>query len=47
MVKLQESKGRFSITIPREYIKKKGWKKGEKLILSFNERGNIEVMDTK
>jgi hypothetical protein len=45
MVRLQEFKGQFSITIPREFIEKKGWKKGQKLIVSFNERGDIEIQN--
>ena len=47
MVKLQESKNRFFVSIPKEYIKKKKWVKGEELLVSFNERGNIELCDTK
>lgn len=37
MVRLQESKNRFFISILKEYIKKKKWKKGEELLVSFNE----------
>jgi len=47
MVKLQEGKGRFFVTIPKEYIKKKKWVKGIDLLVSFNERGNIEITDTE
>ena len=47
MVRLQESKGRYFVTIPKEIIMKKKWKKGEILVVSFNERGNVEIMDTK
>ena len=43
MVKLQEVKDRFFITIPKEYIQQAGWKKGEVVTVSFNERGNIEI----
>lgn len=46
MVKLQENNGRFSLTIPNEIVEKKKWTKGKKLIVSFNERGNIEITDT-
>jgi hypothetical protein len=45
MVRLQESKGQFLITIPQEFIRKKKWQKGKELILSFNERGNIELVE--
>lgn len=47
MVKLQESMERWSVTIPKDYIQKKKWKKGDNLIWSFNERGNLELSDTK
>jgi len=43
MPKLQEIKGQFTITVPKELIKKKGWKKGQSLIFVFNERGNLEI----
>jgi len=45
MVKLQESKDRYFISIPRTLVKQKNWKKGQDLFLVFNERGNIEVTD--
>lgn len=43
MPKLQERNGQYMITLPYELVIKKGWKKGEALFLSFNERGNIEI----
>ena len=43
MVKLQETKDRYFITIPREMVKQKGWKKGQEILFLFNERGNIEL----
>ena len=43
MVKLQETKGRYFITVPSELVKQKGWKKGQNLLFLFNERGNIEL----
>jgi hypothetical protein len=46
MVKLQEYKNQYFVTIPCEIVEKKKWKKGQKLIVSFNERGNVEIMDT-
>ena len=47
MVKLQRSKGQYFITIPKEYIIKKKWEKGEILTVSFNERGNVEIADVR
>jgi len=45
MVKLQETKGRYFITVSAELVDQKGWKKGQKLLFLFNERGNIELTD--
>jgi hypothetical protein len=45
MVKLQESKDRYFLSIPRTLVKQKNWKKGQDLFLVFNERGNIEIAD--
>jgi len=47
MVKLQEVKGRYFMTIPKEYIQQKGWKKGEVLIIGFDSNGNIIIKDLK
>ena len=46
MPKLQETKGRFFVSVPRELAHKKKWQKGQELFLVFNERGNIEITDT-
>jgi len=43
MVKLQEVKNRFFISIPKEYVLQSRLKKGDTLSVSFNERGNIEL----
>lgn len=43
MPNLQESKGRYHIAIPAEMVKAKGWRKGQKLLFIFNERGNVEI----
>ncbi len=45
MVKLQEMMGQFSITIPRNKILRKGWKKGQELDIDFNEEGNLEIVE--
>jgi len=47
MVKLQENKERFFISVPKEYVEQAGWSKGEILTVSFNERGNIELSNKK
>ena len=45
MVKLQETKGRYFLSIPKDLIDQKEWRKGQALFLVFNERGNIEITD--
>lgn len=45
MVKIQEAKSQFWITIPKLMIKKKGWKKGQELLWSFNQDGNLVLME--
>ena len=44
MVKIQYANNRYFITLPKELVERKGWKKGESLFFIFNERGNIEIM---
>jgi arginine repressor len=44
MVKLQEAKGRYFVSIPQEYIKKKKWIKGQELVFSFDQDGNLVIM---
>jgi hypothetical protein len=43
MPKLQEAKGRYNITIPLELIKLKKWRKGQDLVLGFNQDGDILI----
>ena len=45
MPKLQETKGRYFITIPKDMVDKKNWTKGTALFFTWNERGNIEIHD--
>jgi bifunctional DNA-binding transcriptional regulator/antitoxin component of YhaV-PrlF toxin-antitoxin module len=49
MVRLQETKvgikSQYSITIPITLVKAKQWKKGQELLLIFNEKGNIEIRE--
>ena len=45
MVKLQESKGRFFVCLPKALVNQKKWIKGQELFFVFNERGNIELTD--
>lgn len=45
MVKLQESKNRYSITIQKKFVKAKGWEKGQELLVNLNNDGNIEIKE--
>ena len=44
MVKLQEQNGRYFVSIPGEYIRKKGWIKGMELLFSFDQDGNLVII---
>jgi len=44
-MRLQESKGRFSVSIPKDLVDAKQWTKGQRLFLAFNEKGNIEIRE--
>lgn len=46
MPKLQQSQGRYFITIPRPMVEQKNWEKAQTLFFIFNERGNIEITDS-
>ena len=37
----------YFMTIPKDMVKAKGWKKGQVLALAWNDRGNIEVHEAK
>ena len=43
MVKLQQTKRQYTITIPKDYVDQANLKKGDNLTISFNERGNLEL----
>jgi len=45
MPKLQQVKERYFITLPKTMVDKKEWKKGQELLFTWNERGNIEIHD--
>lgn len=47
MVKLQETLGQFSITLPKNKVRRKGWKKGQEIDIDFNEKGNLEIVEVK
>jgi bifunctional DNA-binding transcriptional regulator/antitoxin component of YhaV-PrlF toxin-antitoxin module len=42
MVKLQfDNNQQFKITLPKQIVLAKGWKKGDKLNIEIDDRGNI------
>ena len=45
MVKLQETMGQFTITLPKNKILRKGWKRGQELDIEINEKGNLEIIE--
>ena len=47
MVKLQYGNNRYFITIPKDIVRRKKWKKGDRFIFSFNERGNVELYEVE
>jgi hypothetical protein len=47
MVKLQENGGQFFITIPREYVLEKGWKKHQDICIGFDAQGNLVLKAVK
>ena len=40
-VKIQESKGRFSITLPKDIVEMANLKKGDSLFVSYDRRSDI------
>lgn len=45
MVKLQQNKGQFFVAIPKLMVKKKSWQKGQELIASFDQDGNVVLLE--
>ena len=42
MVKLQyDRNGQFKITLPKPIILAKGWKKGDRIVIMLDEKGNL------
>ena len=47
-MRLQKSKkGQYFLTLPSQVVQAKGWDKGQRLRIKFNERGNIELEEEK
>jgi bifunctional DNA-binding transcriptional regulator/antitoxin component of YhaV-PrlF toxin-antitoxin module len=42
MVKVQfDSNGQYKVTLPKAIVEAKGWKKGDRLRVELDEKGNI------
>lgn len=44
MGRLQEYYGQYTITIPKDIIDLVKWEKGQPFIISYNEKGNLELI---
>lgn len=47
MVRIQESKGQFFITLPKRLAEAKNWSKGMELKLEFNEKGELIIRESE
>lgn len=45
MPKLQENSSQFFVNVPKLMVKKKKWVKGQELVWSFNENGDLVLME--
>jgi hypothetical protein len=45
MVKLQENKHRWFITMPKEIVEFKKWKKGQELLVVMDFDNNVQVKE--
>jgi len=46
-MKLQDNKGQYKLTIPRDLAKIKGWKQGTELLVVMNPEGDIVLKEIK
>jgi len=47
MVKLQENKNRWFITIPKEIVEFKKWEKGQELLVVMDFENNVQIKKAK
>ena len=47
MVKLQENKNRFFVSISKEKVAKKKWKKGQRLDWNYNQDGDLVLSEVE
>lgn len=46
-MKLQDNKGQFKLTIPRDLVKVKGWKQGTELVVVMTAEGDLIIKEIK
>ena len=46
-MKLQDNKGQFKLTIPKDLAKIKGWKQGTEVIVVMNPEGDLIIKEIK
>ena len=46
-MKLQNNKGQFRLTLPKDIVKAKGWDQGTEVVLALNSEGDIIIKEIK
>ena len=46
-MKLQNNKGQFRLTIPKDLVKAKAWKQGTELIIAMDPAGDLVIKEIK
>ena len=46
-MKLQDNKGQYKLTIPKDLAKVKGWKQGTELVVVMNSEGDLVIKEIK
>jgi antitoxin component of MazEF toxin-antitoxin module len=46
-MKLQNNKGQFRLTLPKDLIKIKGWKQGTEVAVFMDTEGNLIIKEIK
>ena len=46
-MKLQNNKGQYKLTIPKDLAKVNGWKQGTELVVVMNSEGDLVIKEIK
>jgi len=46
-MKLQNNKGQFRLTLPKDLVKAKGWGQGTELVIALDQDNNIIIKQIK